>query len=97
MIQETHPDLSYAAELKHFDETYHALTAGYAESPTSKREVLDVIGKELEAAKKRFYELNQQTGEEPQADPLLDQLVEDVRLAFRGLMAHGDTQGPPLA
>ena len=97
MIQQSETDMSYAAELKHFDDTYQAITAGYQESPTSKREVLDHIGSKLEAAKTRFYEVNQQSGQVPEDDLQLDQLLEEVRKAFRGLLAHGDSQGPPLA
>ena len=67
--------MSYAAELKHFDDTYQAITAGYQESPTSKREVLDHIGSKLEAAKIRFYEVNQQSGQVPEDDLQLDELL----------------------
>ena len=96
MIQETQKDISYATELKHFEDTYQALMAGYAESPASKREVLDLVRNRLEAAKDHFYQLNEQLGEEPEADPLLDQLLEELRRAFRGLFIHVNS-GPPLA
>lgn len=98
MIDADIENLSYAAELKHFDESYEAEMAAINELPPSQHAVLEEIGPKLEAVKRRYFELNEaHGGEVPEHDAELDDLLEDVREGFKRLTAKTDSGGPPLA
>src|SRR4051794_28684276 len=94
----TQEKINYASELKHLDEIYQAELAAYQEANEHKQALLDELGPKLEKAKSCFYQINEQHGGDiPDADPQLDELLDDVRYAFKRFDMKTSNGGPPLA
>lgn len=94
-LHEEAPSLS--SELKHFDEQLQGELSGYQEASPDRRELLDDLARSLEAAKQRFWLLNEEQGHTPADDPELDRLLERVRQDFKNLSTATQNGGPPLA
>ena len=86
------------AELHHLDEHIRSKIAAFQETGSEKQEQIEHAANALEAAKQRFYLLNQQQGPgADQNDPELLRLMDAARQGMRKIDMGDDGGGPPLA